>query len=139
MIIKNNNHVEVVAISLSKIKTQTYTTLKISIILENFNIKVTLKKKKIASHLFKPTYCILFFTKPPTQIITSTSLPRGVHGLGWVELIGFFYPNPPWWVKKKNQPNPYGSGWTYELDNFFITIIIKLRKKYINILKKSKD
>ena len=43
--IKNNNYVEVDAISLSKIKTQTYTTLGISIILENFNIKVTLKKK----------------------------------------------------------------------------------------------
>ena len=63
--------------------------------------------------------------------------------VGLVEEI--FWPNPPWWTKKKIQPNPTQPnpshksnpthmgrvepmGWT----TFFITIIIKLsRKKYI--------
>ena len=58
-----------------------------------------------------------------------------------------FWPNSPWWVKKKfnsthhispTQPNPHESSWTQGLDNFFLLLLLLnwAEKKNINILRK---
>ena len=65
--------------------------------------------------------------------------------IGWVGLDWGDFLTQPTMVGQKNltQPNPshksnpthmgwVGSNWTHELDNFFITIIIKLSRKNIS-------